>query len=255
MFHVHHIDSMEATLTHSFTRQEIEPDFEDVTDDIIETVQFLEASPPYPSESAPPLEMLVPANTVSILASFCVWIKLLVCNDAPQGFYYSEMLQSQKIFSSLSAVRTIEPSHPDDHLSLFHPSGRRAIPSGLQTDQASSVRTTCLFVRTLHCVEKVLSSLHPSGHFSSTSGLLSVLDQFQISFQVPRKGRSINRPDDVVSRPNAGLLKARIAIQKSPFGRLTAVVWTPVHQRRKLSIRLQPSRRLPIMVRTCALQI
>jgi len=55
--------------------------------------------------------------------------------------------------------------------------------------------------------------LHPSGRFSSTSGRLSVLDQFLISFQVPRKGRSINRPDDVVSRPDASLLKARIAIQ------------------------------------------
>jgi hypothetical protein len=31
-------------------------------------------------------------DVVSILASFCVWTKSLVCNDAPQGFYYSEML-------------------------------------------------------------------------------------------------------------------------------------------------------------------
>jgi hypothetical protein len=58
--------------------------------------------------------------SVSILASFYVWTKSLVCNDAPQGFYYLEMLQSQKIFGSLSAVRTIEPSRPDDHLSLCH---------------------------------------------------------------------------------------------------------------------------------------
>jgi len=139
-------------------------------------------------------------------------------------------------------------SRPDDHLSLFHPSGRRAILFGLQTDQASSFRTTCLSVWTLHCVEKVLSSLHPFGRFSSTSGRLSVLDQFQISFQVPRKGRLINRLD-------ARLLKARVVIQISPSGHLTAVVRTRVHQRRKLPIRLQPSRRLPIMVRTRALQI
>jgi hypothetical protein len=178
-----------------------------------------------------------------------------VCNDAPLGFYYSKMLHSQKISSSLSAIRTIKPSHPDDHLSLFHTSERRAIPSGLQTDQASSVRTTCLSVQTLHCVEKVLSSLHPSGRFSSTSGRLSVLDQFHISFQVPRKGRSINRPDDVVSRPDARLLKERIVIQISPSERLTAVVRTCVHQRRKLRIQLQPSGRLPIMVRTRALHI
>jgi hypothetical protein len=155
---------------------------------------------------------------VSILASFCVWTKSLVCNDAPQGFYYSEMLQSKKIFSSLSAVRTIEPSLSDDYLSLFHPSGRRAIPSGLQTDQPSSVWTTCLSVQTLHCVEKVLSSLHPTGHFRSTSRRLSVFEQSHISFQVQIKGRSINLPDDVVSRPDACLLKARIAIQISPSG-------------------------------------
>jgi hypothetical protein len=85
-----------------------------------------------------------------------------------------------------------------------------------------------------------------SGRFSSTSGRLPVL----ISFQVPRKGRSINRLDDVVSPPEARLLKARIAIQISPSGRLTAVVRTRVHQRRKLPILLQPSERLPIMVRT-----
>jgi hypothetical protein len=140
------------------------------------------------------------------------------------------------------------------HCSI-RPDGQRAILSGLQTDQASSVRTTCLSVRTLHCVEKVLSSLHPSGRFSSTSRCLSVLDQFQISFQVPRKGRSINHPDDVVSRPDARLLKARIVIQISPSGRLTVVVRTRVHQRRKLPIRLQPSGQLPIMVRKRALQI
>jgi hypothetical protein len=183
---------------------------------------------------------------VSIFASFCVWTKSLVCNDAPQGFYYSEMLQSQKIFSSLSADRTIKPSRPNDHLSLFHTSERRAIPSGLQTDQASSVRMTCLSVRTLHCVEKVLSSLHPSGRFSSTSRRLSVLDQFQISFQVPRKGRSINRPNDVVSCPDARLLKARIAnsnitvwtsdsygpdarSSKKEIADLTSTVWTTAY--------------------------
>jgi hypothetical protein len=69
-----------------------------------------------------------------------------VCNDAPRGFYYSEMLQSQKIFSSLSAVWTIEPSvltticHysirpddvpycPDSRQTKHHPSGRRVSPS------------------------------------------------------------------------------------------------------------------------------
>jgi hypothetical protein len=128
------------------------------------------------------------------------------------------------------------PYRPDSRQTKHHLSGQRVSPSG-------------------PCVEKDLSSLHPSGRFSSTSGRLSVLDQFQISFQVPRKGRSINRPDDVVYCPDARLLKARIAIQISPSGRLTAVVRMRIHQRSKLPIRLQPSGRLPIMIRTRALQI
>jgi hypothetical protein len=46
--------------------------------------------------------------------------------------------------------------------------------------------------------------------------------------------------------------KARIAIQISPSGRQLALVRMRVHQLRKLPIRLQPSGRLPIMVRTLA---
>jgi hypothetical protein len=139
---------------------------------------------------------------------------------------------------------------------LFHPSGRRVIPSG-PPRQISTIRPDEVFIPFgPHTVSKSFcASLHQSGRFNSTSGRLSVLDQFLISFQVPRKGRSMNRPDDVVSRPGARLLKAKIAIQISPSERLTAVVRTRVHQRRKLPIRLQPSERLPIMVRTRALQI
>jgi hypothetical protein len=99
------------------------------------------------------------------------------------------------------------------------------------------------------------ASLHPSGRFSSMSGRLSVLDQSLISFQVPRKGRSINRSDDVVSRPDACLKTARIAIQISRSGRQPALVRTRVLLILKLPIQLQPSGHLPLMVRTLALQI
>jgi hypothetical protein len=106
----------------------------------------------------------------------------------------------------------------------------RAILSG-RPSVHNSVQTTCLPSRpprqiSIICLDEVFitsgpytisrsfcASLHPSGRFSSTSGRLSVLDKFLISFQVPRMGRSINRPDDVVSRPDVRLLKARIAIQ------------------------------------------
>jgi hypothetical protein len=178
-------------------------------------------------------------RNVSILASFCVWTKSLKCKNVVNRDSTIQSLQVRRI--QVPCQPSGRSSHPvRTHICpLFHPSRQRVIPSGRQIDQASSVRTTCLSVRTLHCVEKVLSSLHPSGRFNSMSGRLSILYQFLISFQVPRKGRSINRPDDVVSRPDARLLKARIAIQISLSGRLTALVWTRVHQRRKLPIRLQ----------------
>jgi hypothetical protein len=100
---------------------------------------------------------------VSILASFCVWTKSIMLKDV-----VNRDSTCQSIFRRLCTAKKIEyfrvpVSRPDVHLSLFHPSGRRAIPSGIQTDQASSVRTTCLSVWTLHYVEMVLSSLHPSG--------------------------------------------------------------------------------------------
>jgi len=82
----------------------------------------------------------------------------------------------------------------------------------------------------LHRIEKLLGQLAPSGRFSSTSGRLSVLKRFTDSFQVSRKGRSINRPDDVVSRLDAYLRKARITVQNEPSGHLTAVVRTLVHR-------------------------
>ncbi|XP_062158728.1 uncharacterized protein LOC133866205 [Alnus glutinosa] len=65
-FQVHRIDPLEATLTHSFKMQDIEPDFEDFSDDIIEAVQFLDASPPHSSKYAPPFEMLEPTNTTLV---------------------------------------------------------------------------------------------------------------------------------------------------------------------------------------------
>jgi hypothetical protein len=71
----------------------------------------------------------------------------------------------------------------------------------------------------LHRIEKLLCQLAPSERFSSTSGCLSVLERFTDSFQVSKKGRSINRPDDVESRPDAYLRKARIAFQNEPSGR------------------------------------
>jgi hypothetical protein len=55
-----------------------------------------------------------------------------------------------------------------------------------------------------------LASVRTFQHYVRTPlGTRPVSDSFQVSI----KERSINRPGDVVSRPNARLLKARIAIQ------------------------------------------
>jgi hypothetical protein len=127
------------------------------------------------------------------------------------------------------------PSRPDASQTKHHPSGRRAF----------SVRTSTVS-------RSYYSSLYPSRCLSSPSGRLSVIDQLQILSKFNLREDFFNRPDDVDSRPDALIHKARITIQISPSGRQSALVQTRVHQLRKLSIRLQLSGRLPIMVRTRA---
>jgi hypothetical protein len=118
----------------------------------------------------------------------------------------------------------------EEFQSSLSASGRCVIPSGRQTVQHLPSRRRASSVLTLHYIEKLLCQIAPSGRFSSTSRRLSVLERFTDSFQVPRKGRSINRPDNVVYRPDAYLRKARIAVQNEPSGHLTAVVRTLVHR-------------------------
>jgi len=149
---------------------------------------------------------------VSILASFCVWRKSLMCKDAANR---DSTFQSEVKRNSSSLV-----SRPDDWAILFgrllfliHPSGRRAIPSGRR--QSSIIHLDDVFIPSgpFTVSRSICASLHPSGCFSSTSGFHSVLERFSDSFQFPRNERSFNRPDDVGSRPDAGLCKARIAVQ------------------------------------------
>jgi len=132
-------------------------------------------------------------------------------------------------------------SRPDD----------RDIPSGHPSVTVPSVRMTCHTVWTPDRPSTIRPddvSLHPDPPLCREDSIqLASVRTFQQhvrtplstrtvsdSFQVSIKGRSINRP---VAR----LLKTRIAIQISPSGHLTAVVRTRVHQRRKLTIQLQPS--------------
>jgi hypothetical protein len=100
--------------------------------------------------------------------------------------------------------------------------------------------------------EATVPALHPSGRFSSQSGRLSVIDQLQILSKFNLREDCFNRLDDVDSRLDALIHKARIAIQISLSEKQSALVWMRILQLRKLSIRLQPSGRLPIMVLTRA---
>jgi hypothetical protein len=139
-------------------------------------------------------------------------------------------VKSEEFQSSLSAVRTM--CHPvrTPICLLFNPSSRRVIPSGHQETSIICPADVFLPSGHLHHIEKLLCKLAPSGRFSSTSGRLSVLERFSDSFKVSRKGRSINRLEDVVSRPEAYLRKARIVVQNEPTGHLTAMVRTLVHR-------------------------
>jgi hypothetical protein len=139
-------------------------------------------------------------------------------------------VKSKEFQSSLSTVRTM--CHPvrTPICLLFHLSGQCVIPSRRQIVQHHPSGRRASSVRTLHCIEKLLCQLAPSGRFSSMSGRLSVIERFTDSFKIPRKERSINRPDDVVYRLDAYLRKARIAVQNEPSGHLTAVLRTLVHR-------------------------
>jgi hypothetical protein len=104
-------------------------------------------------------------------------------------------------------------SRPNDRAILFgrpsvHYSVRATCLLSGPPRQISIIRPDEVFIPSgPHTVlRSFCSSLHLSRRFSSTSGRLPILDQLLISFQVPRKGRSINRSD-------VRLLKERIAIQ------------------------------------------
>jgi hypothetical protein len=149
---------------------------------------------------------------VSILASFCVWTKSLMCKDASNRDFTIQSLQVRRIQVPCRRPddRAIPSGRPSGHYSVW----TTCLPSG-PPREISIIRPDEVFIPSgPHTVSRSFcASLHPSGRFSSTSGCLPILNQFLISFQVSRKGRSINRPDDVVSRPDVRLLKARIVIQ------------------------------------------
>jgi hypothetical protein len=117
------------------------------------------------------------------------------------------------------------PYHLDARQTKHHSSGQRGFPS----EPSTVSRSFC-------------SNLHPSRCLSNTSKRLSVFDQASNSFQVHIWKDCFNHLDDVDSRPDALLLKARIAIQIQPSGCLSA--WSRrALNRWKLRVEDQPSGR------------
>jgi hypothetical protein len=121
-------------------------------------------------------------------------------------------------FGSLSAVRTIEPSRPDAHLTtvpivrtMYHTVRTPVRPSIIRPDDVHFRPDPLLSREVSIQLVSVQTSQQPVRTPLGTQPV-------SYSFQVSIKERSLNRPDDVVSRPNALLLKARIAIQISPSG-------------------------------------
>jgi hypothetical protein len=125
---------------------------------------------------------------VSILASFCVWTKSLMCKDV-----VNRDSTCQSIFRRLCTAKKIEDfrfpisrpddvsSRPDAHLSTV-PSVRTTCSSQPDARQTSINRTDDVsFPSGPDTVSRsYCSSLHSSGHRSSPSERLSVLEQSQI---------------------------------------------------------------------------
>jgi hypothetical protein len=83
-------------------------------------------------------------SPVSILASFCVWTKSLICKDAANR---DSTVQSEvRRISKLPVSRPDdESSRPDAHLSTVPSVWTTCLSVRTSERQASSVRTTCFF--------------------------------------------------------------------------------------------------------------
>jgi hypothetical protein len=183
-----------------------------------------------------------------LLASFCVWTKSLVCKDAVlQGIPLFRRISEDSIYKSENLRfpvsrtddRAIPSGRPSVHCSI-RPNDVPYRPDARQTKHHMSGRRT-FSVRTSTVSRSYCPSPYPSGCLSRPSRRLSVIDQIRILSKFNLREDCFNRPDDVDSRPDALIHKARIVIQISPSGRQSALVRTRVQLIWKLPIRLQPS--------------
>ena len=89
------MDPMEATLTHSLTKEDIESEVEEVIKDITKAVHLLEASPKYPSRYTPPFETLVPTNTTFVPS--IVQAPSLELKQLPEHLTYAYLGEGQTL--------------------------------------------------------------------------------------------------------------------------------------------------------------
>jgi hypothetical protein len=120
---------------------------------------------------------------VSILASFCVWTKSLICKDAAN--------RDSTVQSEVRRISKFPVSHPDAHLPTI-PTVRTTCLSVLTSDrQASSVRTTCFFRPDTYIVSRSfcasllrpdVSAARPDAYqFSNSSLILSKFKKGKIN--------------------------------------------------------------------------
>jgi hypothetical protein len=155
------------------------------------------------------------------------WTKSLVCKDV----VLTRDSTIQKCLRRFCSQKTRFPvSHPDDRAIL---SGRPFVHYSIRPDDVPyhpDARKTkhhssgqCVFPSGPFTVSRSFcSSLYLSGRLSSPSGRPSVYDQASDSFQNYIWEDCCKRLDDMDFRPNAFLLKERIAIQIQSSERLSA---------------------------------
>jgi hypothetical protein len=122
---------------------------------------------------------------ISILASFCVWTKSLMCKDAVNNdstcqSIFRRLCTAKKIKDFSFPVSCLDDvsSRPDAHLSTIS-SVWTTCSSRPDARQTSIIRLDDVsFPSGPDTVSrKFCSCLHPSGHLSSPSGRIAVLEQ------------------------------------------------------------------------------
>jgi hypothetical protein len=134
---------------------------------------------------------------VSILASFCVWTKSLICKDAAN--------RDSTVLSEVRRISKFPVSHPDDvsscpdaHLSTV-PFVRTTFLSIRTSErQTSFVRTTCFFRPDTYIVSR--ASVPASSVWTFQQHVRTPISSRTVHWFFPssRNGRSINRPDNVL---------------------------------------------------------